>query len=435
MKKFMDKDFLLNSDCAGELFHTYAEDCPIYDYHNHLSTEDIAKRRVFKNMTELWLECDHYKWRGMRQCGVDEKYITGDAPDREKFLAWASVMPKLVGSPLYHWTHLELQRYFDYYEPLSEKNALEVWELGNERLKSYDAVSFLEHMNVKALCTTDDPADSLCWHKAIRDAGNVPFKVLPSFRPDKYIDLDAPDFRANAEKLGNEYGVEVKDLDSLKEALSKALDRFVECGVRVSDHGFSRFSYVRGTEKAELLHWLGCEYAKRGIAMQCHLGPIRNQSPRLLSSFGPDAGADSVGLTTDPYMLGAFLGDLEKDGALPKTVLYNLNPAENAVISTMAATFAPKAQYGAAWWFSDTLRGMERQIDELLETASLSASVGMLTDSRSFSSFARHEYYRRILCNKLGELVESGQYPADTEGLGKIVQDVCCNNAKNFFDL
>ena len=362
----------------------------------------------------------------MRACGVDERYITGDAPEYRKFQKWAEVVPQLVGCPLYHWVHLELQRYFEIYAPLTPENAPAIWEETKEKLKAYNAVSLLEKMNVRVLCTTDDPADTLEWHKKIAADPTIPFHVLPSFRPDNYLGGNPEAERALCEKYGT---------DSLPEALGKALDYFCENGCKVSDHGFSRFAYIPGTKQAELLHVLGKAYHAHGVAMQLHLGPIRNQNPRLLAEVGPDAGGDSVVLTTDPFQLGAFLGDLARENSLPNTILYNLNPTDNAMLATMAVNFAPKVQFGAAWWFNDTIRGMRRQIDELMENGLLAKSVGMLTDSRSFSSFPRHEYYRRILCNRLGELVESGQYPADEQALGKIVENICGKNAAAFLHL
>lgn len=362
----------------------------------------------------------------MRACGVEERYITGNAPDYEKFVQWSRVVPQLVGCPLYHWTHLELQRYFDIDTPLTPRTAPAIWEETKEKLKNYDAVSLLEKMQVRVLCTTDDPADPLEWHKKIAADPTIPFRVLPSFRPDRYLSGD----REAERTLCGRYGA-----DSLPEALEKALDHFCENGCRVSDHGFSRFAYVPGTEQGELLHFLGRAYHARGIAMQLHLGPIRNQNPRLMAAFGPDAGGDSVGLPTDPFQLGAFLGDLERENSLPNTILYGLNPSDNPVLATMAATFAPRVQFGAAWWFNDTIRGMRRQIEELMENGLLAGSVGMLTDSRSFSSFPRHEYYRRILCDCLGDLVEQGAYPADMETLGRIVENICGRNAEAFLGL
>ena len=426
MSPFMHEDFLLSTETARTLYHDHAEAQPIFDYHNHLSPRDIAEHRRFRNLTELWLETDHYKWRAMRANGVDEYYITGNAPVYEKFEKWAEVLPRLVGSPLYHWTHLELWRYFGIVETLTPENAARIWEQTEAMLREdgFDAVSLLVKMNVRVLCTTDDPADDLAWHKKIREDGSIPFQVLPSFRPDKYL---AGDEEAIA-ILCSKYGT-----DDLKIALSRALDFFQENGVRVSDHGFSRFDYGMDERFTELMDFLGREYARRGIVMQLHLGPIRNNSPKLMKSFGPDAGGDSVGYTTDPCALSAFLGRLEAADTLPKTILYNLNPADNGVLSTMAVNFAPKVQYGAAWWLSDHWRGIRAQLDELMETGALAASVGMLTDSRSFTSFVRHEYFRRVLCQRLGEMVESGMYPVDMDTLGRIVEDVCYGNAVRFF--
>lgn len=426
MKAFMDKDFLLENETAKRLFHNYAEHQPIYDYHNHLPPREIAERKRYENLTQLWLTADHYKWRAMRACGVEEKYITGNAAEYEKFLKWAEVVPQLIGCPLYHWTHLELQRYFEIYTPLTPEAAPAIWEETAEKLKAYDAVSLLEKMDVRVLCTTDDPADTLEWHRKIREDKTIPFRVLPSFRPDRYLGGNPNAERALCEKYGE---------DNLADALKKALDYFCANGCKVSDHGFSRFSYQPATKQAELLRFLGKAYTEHEVAMQLHLGPVRNQNPTLLEKLGPDAGGDSIGLTTDPFQLGAFLGDLEREGSLPNTILYNLNPSDNGVLSTMAVSFAPKVQFGTAWWFNDTIRGMRRQIDELMENGMLAKSVGMLTDSRSFSSFPRHEYYRRILCNRLGELVESGQYPTDEKTLGTIVENICGKNAMDFLHI
>ena len=455
---FMDENFLLDTKTAQVLYHEYAKDCPIIDYHNHLSVPDIASKRTFENLTRIWLEGDHYKWRAMRACGVPESLITGkETSDHEKFLAWAGVVPKLAGCPLYHWTHLELQRYFGITDVLSPATAEGIWDKTCEMLKGegFDTVSLLESQKVKVLCTTDDPADSLEGHFAIAKEGSLSFKVLPSFRPDRFLTAEDPAaFKAALEQLEERNGIKIKTLDDLKESLSRSLDRFGRAGCKVSDHGFSHFNYKAGCAdeifkkaaegkalsgdeiavyKGDLMRFLGKEYAKRGIAMQLHLGPIRNVNPSIYNTIGADSGSDSVGLCVDPFELGAFLGDLEKEGGLPNTVLYNLNPADNIVLSTMAINFAPKVQFGAAWWLNDTYRGIRNQLDELMETGALAKSIGMLTDSRSFTSFVRHEYYRRILCQRLGELVACGQYPDDTETLGKIVEDVCWKNAVEFF--
>ncbi len=456
MKPFMDKDFLLDTSTASELYHTYAEGCPIIDYHNHLSAQDIAGARRFRNLTELWLAGDHYKWRAMRSCGVDEAYITGDKPDCEKFLAWAGTLPRLAGCPLYHWTHLELQRYFGIAEPLNPESAPRIWErtCGLLAQPDYDTVSLLEKQNVQVLCTTDDPADSLKWHKMIAEKRDVLFQVLPSFRPDRFLNVEADSFPEAVASLAASEEMATDSLDGLKRALAHSLDRFGDARCKVSDHGFTRFVYGRGdgadaafqkalaggtlTEseiadyRGELLRYLGGEYERRGIVMQMHLGAVRNANPYLFASIGADAGGDSVGPATDPFALAALLGDLSRAG-MPRMVLYNLNPAENAVLSTLAVDFAPRVQYGAAWWFNDTMRGINAQLDELMENGLLAKSVGMLTDSRSFTSFPRHEYYRRILCAKLGRLADSGQYPDDTEALGRIVTDVCWRNAVEFF--
>ena len=457
MKAFMNEEFLLTNETASRLFHEHAEHCPIIDYHNHLSPKDIFNRRRYENLTQLWLEGDHYKWRCMRVCGVPEEYVTGSAPEWEKFLRFAKIMPRLIGSPVYHWAHLELQRYFGIDTPLTEQTAEEIWNKTCAMLsgEGFDAVSLLDKMQVKILCTTDDPADTLEWHEKLAGEG-LPFRTLPSFRPDRFLHIDQAAWKSALEQLGNRYG-EINDWNSLLHALSKSLDFFCQVGCRVTDHGFIRFRYAVGDpapvmEKAltgaalteeevsvyqgALLRFLAGEYSRRGLTMQLHLGPVRNNSPKLFASFGVDAGGDSIGAATDPFQLGAFLGDLEREDALPKTILYNLNPNDSAMLSTMAVNFASdgaKVQYGAAWWLLDHIRGIGEQIDQLMETGLLSGSVGMLTDSRAFTSFGRHEYFRRILCNKLGVLVEQGEYPCDMDTLGAMVEDICWRNAVNYF--
>ncbi len=452
MNQFMDKDFLLDTPTGVKLYHEFAQDCPIVDYHNHLNPRDIAEHRTFGNLTELWLEGDHYKWRAMRACGVEEEYITGNASAYEKFLSWAETIPKLIGNPLYHWTHLELQRYFNIATPLSSVTAPEIWDKSKKITTDadFDTVSLLKKQKVIALCTTDDPTSALHLHEIIAKDKSIPFRVLPSFRPDRFLSPSSKGWKVALAELGEHYDVQISDLSSLKEALSKALDHFEQYGCRISDHGFTQFGYCRGEADeaftkaftgrvltkaenddlvSELLRFLGEEYNRRHMIMQLHLGAIRNNSPRLWDRIGADAGADSIGELTDPFALSAFLSDLERDGVLPKTILFNLNPAENAMFSTMAANFAPQVQYGPAWWFNDHIRGIDKQIDELMETGQLFGSLGMLTDSRSFTSFVRHEYFRRILCAKLGHLVENGQYPDDIPFLGKMVRKICYENA------
>jgi len=458
MKAFMNEEFLLSTETGSRLFHEHAENCPIIDYHNHLNPREIFQRRRYDNLTQLWLEADHYKWRCMRVCGVPEELVTGKADDYNKFLAFARIMPRLIGNPVYHWAHLELQRYFGIHTPLTEETAPQIWEKTAALLQSegFDAVSLLAKAKVQVLCTTDDPADDLQWHRKLAEDKEVPFRTLPSFRPDRFLHIDQPVWKTALAQLGDRYGA-ITDWNSLLAALRKSLDFFCDSGCKVTDHGFLRFHYAVGDpvpvmEKAlagevlteqeiavyqgALLRFLGGEYAKRELAMQLHLGPIRNNSPKLMAAFGADAGGDSIGAATDPFLLGAFLSDLERENALPRTILYNLNPADTAMLATMAVNFASdgaKVQYGAAWWLHDHLRGISEQLDQLMETGLLSGSVGMLTDSRSFVSFARHEYFRRILCDKLGRLVEDGQYPCDMALLGGLVEDICWKNAVSYF--
>ena len=457
MKAFMNEEFLLTNETASRLFHEHAEHCPIIDYHNHLSPKDIFNRRRYQNLTQLWLEGDHYKWRCMRVCGVPEKYITGDAPEWDKFLCLAQIMPRLIGSPVYHWAHLELQRYFGIDTPLNGNTAKEIWDKTCAMLQGegFDTVSLLEKMRVKVLCITDDPADTLEWYQKLA-AENMPFRTLPSFRPDRFLHIDQSTWTSALEQLGARYGA-ITDWESLLTALGRSLDFFCKVGCRVTDHGFIRFRYAVGdpapamakalsgaalTEEeisiyqGALMRFLAEEYTRRDLAMQLHLGPARNNSPKLYASLGADAGGDSIGASTNPFLLSGFLGDLERDNSLPKTILYNLNPVDSAMLATMAVNFASdgaKVQYGAAWWVHDHIRGISEQIDQLMETGLLSGSVGMLTDSRAFTSFTRHEYFRRILCDKLGALVESGQYPCDLEILGALVEDICWRNAHRYF--
>ena len=458
MKAFMNEEFLLTTETASRLFHEHAEHCPIIDYHNHLSPKDIFQRRRYENLTQLWLEGDHYKWRCMRVCGVPEEFVTGNAPEWEKFYRFASIMPRLIGSPVYHWAHLELQRYFGISTPLCADTAKEIWEKTREMLsgEGFDAVSLLDKMQVKVLCTTDDPADSLEWHEKLAADTMIPFRTLPSFRPDRFLHIDQSAWKTALEQLGDRYG-KICDWQSLLAALRRSMDFFCSVGCRVTDHGFIHFRYavgdasvvmdkaLRGETLTEqeiavyqggLLRFLAEEYAKRDLAMQLHLGPIRNNSPKLMASFGPDAGGDSIGEATDPFALSAFLRDIDSAGHLPRTILYNLNPADSAMLATMAVNYAAdgaKVQYGAAWWLLDHIRGIGEQIDQLMETGLLSGSVGMLTDSRAFTSFTRHEYFRRILCDKLGALVERGEYPCDMETLGRMVEDICYRNALSYF--
>ncbi|MBP5153550.1 MAG: glucuronate isomerase [Lachnospiraceae bacterium] len=425
MSEFMNRDFLLTTAAARTLYHEYAAPQPIFDYHNHLSPRDIAEHRRFTNLTELWLSTDHYKWRAMRAQGIDERLITGDSTDRETFDAWAYTVPRLVGSPLYHWVHLELQRYFGIEEVLTPESAGRIWKQTEEQMlgEGFDAVSLLNKMNVRVLCTTDDPRDDLAFHRQIRSDASIPFEVRPSFRPDAILFGDP----AATAQLCAKY----RTLD-VKKALADSMEFFRESGCLVSDHGFGSFPYGEDARMSDLLRFLGRSYAENGMVMQLHLGAIRNTVPHLWKAVGRDSGADSIGVVTDPNALAAFLGDLDREYALPRTILYNHNPADNRMLANLAVCFAPNVQFGAAWWMNDHLSGIDAQIGELMESSALASSVGMLTDSRSFTSFVRHEYFRRILCRKIGALVEEGQYPADFAFLGALVEDLCYRNAARF---
>lgn len=464
MKKFLDNDFLLHNDTAKTLFDSYAKDMPIFDFHNHLSAEEIYEHRKYDNITQLWLGGDHYKWRAMRAVGIDERYITGDAPDKEKFLKWAWTVEQIPGNPLYHWTHLELQRYFGIQEPLCEKTAGDIWTRCNDLLATpgFDALGLLQQRKVTALCTTDEPFDSLEWHIKIKKDPDISIQVLPTFRPDKLLHIEDPVFCGALHRMEERFAVPINCMADLQLALQKALDHFKTAGCILSDHGFSLFSYERGGNadevlkkamagnsltsqeiavyKGALLRFLGAEYCKHGMAMQLHLGAQRDNNTPMLQKLGPNFGYDSVGEGTKPALLSMYLDDLVTAGNLPNTVLHCLNPVDNAVLSTMAVNFAcglvrGKVQFGSAWWFEDNVRGISNQLDELLETGLISTFIGMLTDSRSFTSFTRHEYFRRILCDRLGKIIEDGEYPNDLAAMGKMIRNICYHNAVTYFGL
>jgi glucuronate isomerase len=456
MNGFMSPDFLLKTDTARELYHTYAEGLPIYDFHCHLSPRDIAEDKKWADITELWLGGDHYKWRALRSQGVDEHFITGTASPYEKFEQWARLMPRLIGNPLYHWTHLELQRYFDINEPLSPETCTEIYERCNERLKTLSAKGILRDRRVKLVCTADDPCDDLMYHERLKGFETA---VLPSFRPDKALNIDKNGFLDYLDRLEKN----ISDFDSLKAALVKRLDYFHLRGCRSSDHGLdyvpSRFEgspnavlkkALSGkivtkaeaeTYKTALLTFLAGEYTKRGWVMQLHFGAVRNLNPVMYRRFGADTGFDAIGGPAGSgEALGTLLGCMEANYSLPKTVLYSLNPTDNAQVGTVLGCFQSagikgKIQQGSAWWFNDTKQGMEEQLSSLASLSVLPNFIGMVTDSRSFLSYARHEYFRRILCNLLGRWVEDGDYPNDLETLGKIVTDISCNNAREYFNL
>lgn len=461
----MDKDFLLNNDTSRELFAA-AEKMPIFDWHCHLSPKEIYENKTPRDIAELWLAGDHYKWRAMRSYGIDEKYITGDSSGYEKFMAWAKVMPSLIGNPLYHWTHLELQRYFDIYEPLSEKTAQSIWERANAKIAAggFTPRELIEGSNVACLCTTDDAADSLEYHRLIAQDESFKCRVIPAFRPDKALGIELDGYRDWVKALENAAGRAVPGYRELKEVLTQRIELFASLGCRASDHAFTKVPYVRADDdeldriykkavagesldaieidkyKTELMRFFAKEYARRGWGMEIHIGAQRNNNTRMFKALGPDTGFDSIADYEVAYNLSRLLDSLDLEGALPKTVLFTLNPKDNYVLGTMLGNFqsgeaASKIQFGSAWWFNDNLDGMREQMKALANLGVLAKFVGMVTDSRSFLSYPRHEYFRRILCGLIGDMVEDGLYPADMETLKGIVCDISYNNAKEYFGI
>ncbi|RFS14289.1 glucuronate isomerase [Emticicia sp. C21] len=464
MKPFLDEDFLLQTKTARTLYHEFAKDMPIIDYHNHLPPDQILSDKVFKNITEIWLYGDHYKWRAMRTNGINEKYCTGDASDYEKFEKWAETVPYTMRNPLYHWTHLELQRYFDIKDTLSPKTAKQIYDISSEKINSqeFSVRNLLRKMNVKVVCTTDDPLDSLEFHQKLREADDFEIKVLPAFRPDKFILIDNPNFPAYIQKLGAIVNFEIQSFEDLLKALRQRADFFASQGGQISDHGLEQIyaadftpesadsafrNAIAGktlseTEanifKSAILHELGKMYAELGWTQQFHLGALRNNNKRAMRILGPDTGWDSIGDWSQAAALSKFLGKLDEYDQLAKTIIYNLNPRDNELIATMVGNFndgsmAGKVQFGSGWWFLDQKDGMERQINALSNMGLLSRFIGMLTDSRSFLSFPRHEYFRRILCNIYGNDIENGELPNDIPWIGETIQNICYNNAKNYF--
>lgn len=464
MKAFMDKDFLLTNDTAKKLFHDYAETMPVLDYHCHINPAEIASDRKFDNITQVWLGGDHYKWRLMRSCGVDEKYITGDASDHDKFIAYAKCLGRAIGNPLHHWSHLELQRYFDYYGVLNEKTAEDVWELCNKKLSSPEMSvrNIIKKSNVTLICTTDDPVDPLNYHDEIKNDPTFDVQVLPAWRPDKAMNLEKPAFTDYLAKLSEVSGVKITSFETLIEALRKRLDFFDAKGCKVSDHGIDHVYYnpatpdeinailskrLSGRElsheeilkfKTAFMLEMAKEYTKRGWVMQLHFGCKRDNNTNMYDILGPDTGYDCINSDTPSASVADFLNACIKDNALPKTILYSLNPNDNEYIGTILGCFqdssvSGKLQQGSAWWFNDHKIGMERQLKSLASLGNLSGFVGMLTDSRSFLSYTRHEYFRRILCNVIGEWVESGEFPYDEDILADIVKGISYNNAVNYF--
>ena len=445
---------MLKGETARVLYKKYAEDMPIIDYHCHLDPKMIAENYKFRNVTDLFLGGDHYKWRQMRSFGIEERYITGDASDYEKFMKYAELMPYLLGNPIYHWTHLELKRYFDIDECLCPETAEAIWEKCNALLAtdSFRARELIVRSNVKALCTTDDPLDTLEYHKALRDEGFA-VKVLPTFRPDKLVNIDKDTFVDYIGKLG------VSTFEGLCHKVRERIAYFHEAGCRLSDHGVDYIFYGEGDAEAAfnkamrgekvssaeanayktaLMLLCAEEYTRLGWTMQIHMGAMRNNNGEMFRRLGPDTGFDSINDMPVAEPLSRLLDAMNDRGSLPKTILYNLNPKDNYVLATMLGNFqsAPvrgKIQFGSGWWFNDQRDGMEAQMKALANLGLLSAFVGMLTDSRSFVSYPRHEYFRRILCNLIGQWVDDGEYPLDEKYLGEIIKDICYRNAEAYF--
>lgn len=464
MKPFIHHDFLLETDTARELYHHHAAHQPIIDYHCHLSPGDIAADRRFQNLAECWLEGDHYKWRALRANGIDERLITGDATPWEKFEAWAATVPMTYRNPLYHWTHLELARYFGITELLDEESAKSIWEQASHALTTTDLTvrGMMEKMRVEVVCTTDDPADSLDSHRALRDTG-ASARMLPTFRPDKAMQTDdLGAWNGWVDTLAARCGMRIASFTDLLAALRNRHDFFHELGGRLSDHGMRYCPAAEATEgeletvfiKArdekplttleaeQLATRILVETARwnheKGWTLQLHLGPMRNNSTRMMAKLGRDSGFDSIGDWPQAEQASRFLDMLDRDDRLPRTILYNLNPADNYAIASLVGNFnngspAGKVQFGSGWWFLDQKEGMEWQINALSNLGLLSRFVGMLTDSRSFLSFPRHEYFRRILCNMLGRDVERGEIPPDRKRLARYVEDICYHNAKAYF--
>lgn len=464
MKAFMDEDFLLQTDVAKKLFHDYAENMPILDYHCHINPREIAEDRQFENITQVWLGGDHYKWRFMRSCGVDEYYITGGAPDKEKFFKWAECLGKAIGNPLYHWSHLELQRYFGYHGALSAKTAEEVWNICNAKLAepSMSVRNIIKQSNVRLICTTDDPVDSLEWHKMIAEDKTFDVTVLPAWRPDKAMNLEKPDYVEYIKKLSAVSGIEITTFADLKKALVKRMDFFESMGCVVSDHALEYVMYAPASDdeieaiyrkalvkdvicredemkfKTAFMTFVAGEYTRRHWVLQLHYGCKRDNNKPMYAKLGPDTGYDCINNYAPSSQTADFLNNLIEKDSLPNTILYSLNPNDNQAIGTILGCFqnsdaVAKIQQGSAWWFNDHKVGMQDQMTSLANLGNLSGFVGMLTDSRSFLSYTRHEYFRRILCNLIGNWVDNGEFPEDYDILGEIVQNISYNNAVNYF--
>lgn len=463
--KFINDNFLLENKFSEELYHDYAKKQPIIDYHNHLLPQEILEDRVFNNLTKVWINGDHYKWRAMRTLGVNEKFITGDASDKEKFIQWAKTVPYTMRNPLYHWTHLELSRYFDIDDLLNEKSAEKIYEVTSEKLStsSYSCRNLLHKVNAEVVCTTEDPIDTLEHHKALKNS-DFKIKVGTAFRPDKAILIASEGFNDYINKLGEVANVNIESYQNLKDALRSRIEYFHANGCRLCDHGLNKISFETFTEnevdeilkkkingeplsnnevlkyETAVLLFLAETYHEFGWVQQFHLGALRNNNKRMLKVLGPDTGWDSIGDYSQAQKLSNFLNELDSKDKLTKTILYNLNPADNEVMATMIGNFNDgslkgKVQFGSGWWFLDQKDGMEKQMNALSNMSLISCFIGMLTDSRSFLSFPRHEYFRRILCNLFGQEIERGELPKEEmEWIGQMVADISYYNAKNYFD-
>ena len=462
MKAFMKEDFLLSNDTAVKLYHHYASKVPILDYHCHIDPKEIAEDRKYENITQIWLGGDHYKWRLMRSAGVSEDYITGCAPDREKFQKWAETLGKAIGNPLYHWSHLELQRYFDYYGILDGNTAEEVWQLCNSKLSTLSVRNLICQSNVSLICTTDDPVDSLEWHQKIAADPDFTVKVLPAWRPDKAMNIEKADYLTYINKLEAVTGLPIRTFSQLKDALCNRMDYFAAYGCKVSDHALEyimynpvsdddiekifkkRLSGVPVSREEELsfktafMLFVSKEYYRRDWVLQLHYGCKRDNNTPMFSRLGPDTGYDCINNYAPSAQMADFLNALISTEQLPKTILYSLNPNDNPSIASLLGCFqdssaVSKIQHGSAWWFNDHISGMTDHLTSVANLGYLAGFIGMLTDSRSFLSYPRHEYFRRILCNLLGKWVENGEFPADFDTLGAIVQDISYRNALNYF--
>lgn len=466
MKPFMDRDFLLSNDTAKVLYHDYASNMPIVDYHCHISPKEIADDIRFENITQLWLGGDHYKWRLMRANGINEEYITGNAPDRDKFQKWAETIELSIGNPLYHWSHLELKRYFAYEKTLNSETAQEVWELCNEKLKdpSLSARGIIRNSNVRVLCTTDDPADSLEYHLQLAKDKSFETKVLPALRPDEALNIEKPGFVAYLDKLSQVSNIKINSFTSLCQALKNRMEFFDSVGCKTSDHGLDFVMYYPASLeeieeimirrlaentiskedtlkfKTALLLFLGRENNRLNWVMQLHYGVKRDNNKRSFASIGANTGYDCIDDSNiSSAQLADFLNALDITNQLPKTILYSLNPIDNAAIDTVMGCFQNdtaigKIQHGSAWWFSDHELGMRDHLTTLSSISLVSNFVGMLTDSRSFLSYTRHEYFRRILCDIFGTFVETGRFPNDIKILKKLVEDISYNNSVKYFE-